>query len=57
MPLPEPTWMETCPPSLFVTLTDAAVRLSRFAFSIADPTSWRCEPTSPAAPSTTISGV
>ena len=42
---------------VLVTLTAAAVRPLRLAFSMADPTSPRSEPTMPAAPSTTISGV
>jgi hypothetical protein len=56
LPLPAPTWIETCSP-FFATLTAAAVWPLRLAFSIADPTSPRSEPTMPAAPSTTISGV
>ena len=56
LPLPEPTSIETGFPSL-VTLTAAAVTLSRLARSIADATAERCEPTMPAAPSTTICGV
>ena len=50
------TSIETSLPFL-VTLTAAAVTLSRLARSIADATAERCEPTMPAAPSTTISGV